>query len=80
MISLLMLLEVLQVEVGYEGAQLSELLAHRVSALDHVVREHIFLSVDPEVIKAFLCTVENLRQVGGAGTMLFIHRAVEHLV
>lgn len=79
-LSILALLEVFLIEVRDEDTQQSELFRQRLSAFDDVVREDIFLPVDPEVIEIFLSTVENLGQVGGPGAVLLVHLPVKHLV
>ena len=41
----------------------AELLEEFAPGIEHLVREHVLLAVDPEVREAFLRRVENLSQV-----------------
>ena len=57
-------LEVPLVEGRYEPSQLDEMAVQGSATVDNMLREHILLPIDPEVIESFLATVEDLWEVG----------------
>ncbi len=50
------------------------------ATLNNMVWEDIFLSIDPQVIKALLSAVQDFRQIGSLGSKLVSHLLVEHFV
>ena len=52
----------------------------RGATFDNMIREHILLPIDPEVIESFLATVEDLREVGSLRPEYLMHLPVKHLV
>ena len=51
-----------------------------VACLHYMIRKHVLLPVDPEVVKGFLGTIEDLGKVGSMRVKLLVHLPVEDLV
>ena len=74
------MLEIFREELGNIGSQLFEVGKEFSPALNHVLGEDILFPVYPKVIKCFLCTVEDLREIGALRAELFEHLLVEDLI
>lgn len=68
------LLHYLLVDISYDLLNHFELLEKLASGFQNILREYIFLAVDPQIRKTFLCRVQNFREV--AQTSLLVQNLI----
>ena len=74
------MLEVFHEELRNIGTHLFKVGEELSPTLNDVLGENVLFPVYPEVIKRFLCTVKDLREVGALRAELFEHLLVEDLI
>ena len=62
----------LPVESGYKATDRAELLVEALAKVKHILRENVFLAVDPKEREGFLSAVKDLREEAALSVLLLL--------